>query len=84
MACTARWRKKIRNALTQGVCTYRGEWGFSVTGEQGEQIYQTNYGQMGKAGSQQLFWRGGMHVWNRPGSRPRSCSTRCGFRPRNC
>lgn len=56
--------QKIRNALTQGVCTYRGEWGFSVIGEQGEQIYQTNYGQVGKAGSQQLFWRGGMHVWN--------------------
>jgi len=57
----------IRNGLTQGVCTYPGEWGFSVVGEQGEQYYQTNFGQHGQADGlegQRQFWRGGMYVWN--------------------
>ncbi|MGI5898997.1 MAG: hypothetical protein ACOX8S_03630 [Christensenellales bacterium] len=58
----------VKNALTYGVCTYPGEWGFSVIGEQGEQYYQTNYGFDERRRFPQLkrdyIWRGGMHVWN--------------------
>jgi hypothetical protein len=56
----------VRNALTHGVCTYPGEWGFSVVGEQGEQYYQTNYGMARKADdpNREYIRRGGMHVWN--------------------
>ena len=56
----------VAKALTQGVCTYPGEWGFSVIGEQGEQYYHTNYVQswypevLHNLG----YWRGTMRPWN--------------------
>lgn len=54
----------VQNALTYGVCTYPGEWGFSVIGEQGEQYYHTNYGQKKTEAMRDEWWRGGMHCWN--------------------
>jgi len=55
----------VRNALTHGVCTYPGEWGFSVVGEQGEQYCQTNYPTfMHKDSDWDKIRRGGMHCWN--------------------
>lgn len=54
----------VADALTYGICTYPGEWGFSVIGEQGEQYYQTNYGQKRSECLRDEWWRGGMHVWN--------------------
>lgn len=56
----------IRDALTYGVCTEKGEWGFSVIGEQGEHYYHTNYFQarypsiLKHTGK----WRGGNNAWN--------------------
>lgn len=56
----------VSHALTWGLATKKGEWGYTVVGEQGEQYYQTNYFQvryplildyLGK-------YRGGMQVWN--------------------
>jgi hypothetical protein len=56
----------IRDALTYGVCTEKGEWGFTVLGEQGEHYYHTNYFQarypsiLKHTGK----WRGGNNPWN--------------------
>ncbi len=58
--------KHVRNALTYGVSTKEGEYGYSVIGEQGEHYYHTNYFQIKYpvilecTGS----YRGGMQVWN--------------------
>lgn len=58
--------KHICAALTYGVCTYDGEWGFSVIGEQGEHYYHTNYFQVRYPNVMRHMhnWRGGMQVWN--------------------
>ncbi|MBE6617510.1 MAG: hypothetical protein E7627_06200 [Ruminococcaceae bacterium] len=56
----------VANALTYGVCTYPGEWGFTVIGEQGEQYYHTNYfqGWYPDLLNNMHFWRGKMRTWN--------------------
>lgn len=56
----------VRNALTYGVCTYEGEWGFQVIGEQGEHYYHTNYFQVYYPSvlRHMSSWRGGMQNWN--------------------
>ncbi|MBQ7599357.1 MAG: hypothetical protein IJU57_01645 [Clostridia bacterium] len=56
----------VAKALTQGVCTHPGEWGFSVVGEQGEQYYHTNYVQCWypEILKNTDFWRGRMRPWN--------------------
>lgn len=56
----------IRNALTYGVCTEEGEWGFTVIGEQGEHYYQTNYFQARYPSILEHTgkWRGGNNPWN--------------------
>lgn len=52
-------------ALTHGVCTKPGEWGFSVIGEQGEHYYHTNYFQARNDVIRHMHnWRGGNQVWN--------------------
>lgn len=58
--------KNVSNALTHGVCTTPGEWGFSVIGEQGEHYYHTNYFQVRYPSVMKHMnnWRGGMQVWN--------------------
>lgn len=56
----------VRDALTYGVCTKPGEWGYSVIGEQGEQYYQTNYFQNPYPNVLRYlrYMRGGMQCWN--------------------
>ncbi len=56
----------VSNALTQGICTREGEWGYTVIGEQGEQYYQTNYFQVRYPAilNYMEHYRGGMQVWN--------------------
>lgn len=56
----------VAQALTYGVCTYPGEWGFTVIGEQGEQYYHTNYfqGWYPDLLANMHFWRGKMRTWN--------------------
>lgn len=56
----------VNNALTYGVCTKKGEWGYSVIGEQGEQYYNTNYFQVRYPSILVHMdnWRGGMQRWN--------------------
>lgn len=56
----------VRDALTYGVCTRTGEWGYTVIGEQGEQYYQTNYFQVPYPVLLKYLnnFRGGMQVWN--------------------
>ena len=56
----------VRDALTYGICTRPGEWGYEVTGEQGEQYYQTNYFQVRYPLILKYMdrYRGGMQVWN--------------------
>ena len=58
--------KNVCAALTYGVCTEEGEWGFSVIGEQGEHYYHTNYFQVRYPNVMKHMnnWRGGMQVWN--------------------
>lgn len=58
--------RNIRNAMTQGICTERGEWGFDLVGEQGEHYYHTNYFQSRYPGvlGHLAEWRGGSQVWN--------------------
>jgi len=58
--------RTVAQALTYGVCTKPGEWGYSVVGEQGEQYYQTNYFQIRYPTILQHTqqWRGGMQCWN--------------------
>lgn len=58
--------ENICSALTYGVCTKEGEWGFSVIGEQGEHYYHTNYFQVRYPNVMKHMnnWRGGMQVWN--------------------
>lgn len=52
-------------ALTYGVCTKEGEWGFTVIGEQGEHYYHTNYFQArNDVISHMHNWRGGNQIWN--------------------
>ena len=60
MGLTVAW------ALTHGVCTYPGEWGFDVVGEQGEQYYHTNYFQAWYPDilEKKHYWRGNMRTWN--------------------
>lgn len=56
----------VRDALTYGVCTEPGEWGYTVIGEQGEQYYQTNYFQNPYPNVLRYlrYMRGGMQCWN--------------------
>lgn len=56
----------ISDALTYGVCTKEGEWGFSVIGEQGEHYYHTNYFQARYPSALKHMhrWRGGNNPWN--------------------
>lgn len=56
----------VSRALTQGVCTKEGEWGYTVIGEQGEHYYQTNYFQLQYPILLEHIsrFRGGMQVWN--------------------
>lgn len=56
----------VSRALTYGVCTREGEWGYTVVGEQGEQYYQTNYFQLPYPVLLKYLgnFRGGMQVWN--------------------
>lgn len=58
--------RNIRNAMTQGICTKPGEWGFDLIGEQGEHYYHTNYVQSRYPGvlAHLADWRGGNQVWN--------------------
>ena len=58
--------RNVSNALTYGVCTEPGEWGFTVIGEQGEHYYHTNYFQVRYPNVMRHMhnWRGGMQVWN--------------------
>lgn len=58
--------RHVGNALTYGVCTKEGEWGYTVIGEQGEQYYQTNYFQVTYPALLRYLknFRGGMQVWN--------------------
>lgn len=58
--------KNVSNALTYGVCTEEGEWGFSIIGEQGEHYYHSNYFQVRYPNVMRHMhnWRGGMQVWN--------------------
>ena len=58
--------RTVAQALTYGVCTQPGEWGYSVVGEQGEQYYQTNYFQIRYPTILRYLssWRGGMQNWN--------------------
>lgn len=58
--------ENVCSALTYGVCTEEGEWGFSVIGEQGEHYYHTNYFQVRYPNVMRHMhnWRGGMQVWN--------------------
>ncbi len=58
--------RHIREALTYGVCTKEGEWGFSVIGEQGEHYYHTNYFQTRYPTILRFVhnWRGGNNAWN--------------------
>jgi len=56
----------VRDALTYGVCTKPGEWGYTVVGEQAEQYYHTNC--FLRPYPRVLYYlnqlRGGMHCWN--------------------
>lgn len=56
----------VRNALTHGVCTKEGEWGYTLVGEQGEHYYHTNYFQVTYPLLLKYLknFRGGMQVWN--------------------
>lgn len=56
----------VNDAMTYGVCTKPGEWGYSVIGEQGEQYYNTNYFQVRYPSILEHMdnWRGGMQRWN--------------------
>lgn len=57
--------KNVCAALTYGVCTKEGEWGFSIIGEQGEHYYHTNYFQARNDVIRHMHnWRGGNQVWN--------------------
>lgn len=58
--------RHVSDALTHGVCTKEGEWGYTVIGEQGEQYYQTNYFQLTYPVLLDYLehFRGGMQVWN--------------------
>lgn len=57
--------KNVCAALTYGVCTEEGEWGFTVIGEQGEHYYHTNYFQARNDVIRHMHnWRGGSQVWN--------------------
>ena len=57
--------KNINAALTYGVCTKEGEWGFTVIGEQGEHYYHTNYFQAREDVISHIHsWRGGSQMWN--------------------
>lgn len=58
--------QNVYNALTYGISTYPGEWGYSVLGEQGEQYYNTNYFQVRYPLILEHMdnWRGGMQRWN--------------------
>lgn len=61
-----RMAEHIRDALTNGVCTREGQWGYTLIGEQGEQYYQTNYFQLTypRALKYIHYFRGGMQAWN--------------------
>ena len=56
----------ISAALTYGVAVKKGDYDYTVIGEQGEQYYQTNYFQVKYPKIIELtgFYRGGMQVWN--------------------
>ncbi len=56
----------ISNAMTYGISTEAGEWGYSVIGEQGEHYYNTNYFQSSYPSilKHTKKYRGGMQVWN--------------------
>ena len=56
----------ISGAMTQGIATQEGEWGYTIIGEQGEQYYQTNYFQVRYPAILKYLehYRGGMQVWN--------------------
>lgn len=56
----------VNDALTYGICTQKGEWGYTIIGEQGEQYYQTNYFQVRYPALLKYLgnYRGGMQVWN--------------------
>ncbi|MBE6627187.1 MAG: hypothetical protein E7628_08440 [Ruminococcaceae bacterium] len=54
----------VAHALTYGVCTYPGEWGFTVVGEQGEQYFHTNFYQGPDPLCNLHYWRSRMRTWN--------------------
>lgn len=58
--------KNVCAAMTHGVCTEKGEWGFDVIGEQGEHYYHTNYFQLTYPNVMKYtsHYRGGMQNWN--------------------
>ncbi len=58
--------KHVSDALTYGVSTRPGEYGYDVIGEQGEQYYHTNYFQIKYPIILKctMNYRGGMQVWN--------------------
>ena len=58
--------RHVSNALTYGLATQKGEWGYTVTGEQGEHYYHTNYFQTRYPTILKYLdrYRGGMQVWN--------------------
>ncbi|MEI7025584.1 hypothetical protein [Paenibacillus sp. y28] len=44
------------DAMGQGICTQPGEWGFTVTGEQGEGFFQTNWNHRGHGNKWNPSW----------------------------
>ncbi len=58
--------RHVSNALTYGVSTKEGEYGYTIVGEQGEHYYHTNYFQIKYPVILKCIcnYRGGMQVWN--------------------
>lgn len=58
--------KTVFQAFSHGICSYPGEWGFDVVGEQSEQFYQTNFfmDHYPKVLPWVKEWRKGLRLWN--------------------
>jgi len=54
--------RTVFDAWSHGICREPGDWDFQIPGEQGEQFYQTNYGQGRDIDMDS--WRGGTNPWN--------------------
>ncbi len=58
--------RAVLDAWTHGVCVDEGDFGFSVPGEQSEQLYHTNYygARYPEIHHHIHQWRGGIQIWN--------------------